>query len=113
MVRAMFSVARRILGLIAIYALVLQPLLAGVAMSVAAASGTIICASQDDGRALPEHGAACLSCATCSNAADAPARASLDIVRSFGIIDRTLPLFAQAQPARRHQPQTARAPPAG
>jgi hypothetical protein len=113
MVRAMISAARRILGLIAIYALVLQSLLAGVAMSVAAASGTIICASQEDGRGLPEHGAACLSCAACNPAADASARAGIEVVQPFARLDRAPPSYARVQPARWHQPQTARAPPAG
>jgi hypothetical protein len=114
MVRAMFNpVTRRVLALIAIYALVIQSLLAGVAMSVAAATGTTFCASQENGRALPDHGAACLSCATCSPAVDAPARSGTEVVRRFAIVDRALPLHALAQPALRHQPQAARAPPAG
>jgi hypothetical protein len=106
-------VTRRILGLIAIYALVLQSLLAGVAMSVAAASGTIICASQDREGTLPDHGAACLSCAACSHAADAPARTGVEIVRLAAIVDRAPPLYAETLPARWHQSQSARAPPAG
>lgn len=105
-------VARRILGLIAIYALVLQSLLAGVAMSVAA-SGVVVCMSEAGDPALPDHGSTCLSCATCSHAANGPPRTSVEIARPFESVESTLPLFAQVQPARWHQSQTARAPPAG
>ncbi len=107
----MNPMARRFLGLIAIYALVLQSLLAGVAATVAAANGAIICTTQDGTPALADH-AACLSCAVCSPAADAPQRAVLEIARAFAIVDPALPSYTRAALPARHQPQAARAPPA-
>jgi hypothetical protein len=104
--------ARRILGLIAIYALVLQSLLAPVAMAVAAAGGTIVCASQEGDPALPDHGNACLSCAACQQAADVPIGAGVELAWRAENIGGVAPSYVLALPAR-HQPQSARAPPAG